>query len=45
VLVSDATGPVFTLKTDGALAPVQIPSTTLGRPVTLASWGNELAFA
>jgi hypothetical protein len=44
VLVSDATGPVFSLKPDGALEPVQVPSMTPGRPVTLVSWGDKIAF-
>jgi hypothetical protein len=44
LFASDIMGPVYSLLSDGSLAPVQVPSNVKGRPVRVAFWSGKVAF-
>lgn len=44
LFASDMIGPVYSLLSDGSLAPVQVPSKVKGRPVRVVFWSGKMVF-
>lgn len=44
IFAGDVQGPVYSLLSDGSLAPVQVPSAVQGRSVQVRFWGDKTAF-
>jgi hypothetical protein len=44
VFASDVLGPVYSLRSDGSLASVQVPSTVQGRAVQIVLWEDQTVF-
>jgi hypothetical protein len=44
VFASDVLGPVYSLLSDGSLAPVQVPPTVQGGAVQIMLWGDKTVF-